>query len=228
MAITLSSYKHEFINFREIQAGRIAPKWLYRSSHPVIHSETDFIMAKLAEEAEIAAVLNLDDNEIKLVTKADHVPWYHCLFKRGCIIALDMGFDCLSDQFSFKLQKGLKFMIDHNGPYLIHCMQGIDRTGFVVMILEMLMEANRNEMINDYMLSFLRRPGFEKGSKRYRIEKNNFVRVLNTIYTIGKKSEGDKFVDAAKNYLLKNTDLTHDEIHLLKLTLSKHKQSQQI
>jgi hypothetical protein len=72
------------------------------------------------------------------------------------------------------------------------------------------------------MLSFSRRPGFEKDSKRYRIEKNNFVRVLNTIYTIGKKSERDHFVDAAKNYLLKNIGLTHEEIHLLELALSKH------
>ncbi|MDR1072421.1 MAG: tyrosine-protein phosphatase [Treponema sp.] len=162
--VTSYSYKHEFVNFREVCAGGIASKWLYRSSHPAAFSETDFTLAKLAEEAEIAAVINLDDNEAELALKADRVPWYHHLFEKGRIIALDMGFDYLSERFKIKLHKGFKFMLERDGPYLIHCLQGIDRTGFVVMILEMLMGADGNEIMNDYMMSFLGRQGFEKGS----------------------------------------------------------------
>ncbi|MDR2193740.1 MAG: hypothetical protein LBP19_04640 [Treponema sp.] len=63
--MTAYSNKREFVNFREVCTAGIASKRLYRSSHPATLSETDFIMAKLAEEAGIAAVLNLVDNEIE-------------------------------------------------------------------------------------------------------------------------------------------------------------------
>jgi protein tyrosine/serine phosphatase len=221
MSTTSYSYKHEFVNFREVCTGMIAPRRLYRSSHPATLSETDFTLAKLAEDAGIAAVINLNDNEIELAVKADRVTWYHYIFKRGCVIALNMGFDCLSDQFNIKLQNGFKFMLEHNGPYLIHCLQGIDRTGFMIMILEMLMAANKNEIINDYMASFLDRPDFEKGSERYQNEKKNFCRVLNKIYAIGKISEDDDLAKAVENYLSKKIGLTLDEINRLKLTLSR-------
>jgi predicted protein tyrosine phosphatase len=219
--MTSNSNRCEFVNFREVFTAEIASKRLYRSSHPAILSETDFIMAKLAEEAQIASVLNLVDNEMELAIKADRVPWYHCLFKRGCIIALDMGFDCLSDWFSVKLKIGFKFMLEHSAPYLIHCFQGIDRTGFMIMLLEMLMGADKDEMVNDYMMSFLCQAGFENGSERYQNEKNNFCRVLQKIYNIGKISKADDFAKSAKNYLLQKIGLTLDEINLLKLTLSK-------
>ncbi|MDR3172818.1 MAG: tyrosine-protein phosphatase [Treponema sp.] len=221
--MTLNSDKHEFVNFREVRMAGIAPGRLYRSSHPAVLSETDFILSKLAEEAGIAAVLNLADNETELAIKAERIMWYYRLFKRGCITALGMGFDFLSGRFSSKLQKGFKFMLEHNGPYLIHCFHGIDRTGFMVMLLEMLMGADKDEMTNDYMMSFFGRPDFENGSEHYQNEKNNFSKVLNTIYTTGKTSEEDDLSKAAENYLLKKTGLTSDEITLLKLTLSKNK-----
>ena len=216
----MTSYKCEYINFREACTTGIASKRLYRSSHPATLSETDFILAELAEEAGIAAVLNLADNEIELDIKADRVPWYHCLFKKGYIIALKMSFDYLSDQFNVKLQKGFKFMLEHNGPYLIHCSKGIDRTGFVVMLLKMLMGADREEMVNHYMMSFSGLPGFENGSEHYQNEKNNFNRLLNTIYTIGKNSKEYDLVKAIENYLSINIGLTLNEIDLLKLMLS--------
>jgi hypothetical protein len=139
-----------------------------------------------------------------------------------------MGFDCLSDHFSFKLKKGFRFMLEHNAPYLIHCFQGIDRTGFMVMILEMLMGAGKEEIVNEYMMSFLGQPDFKNGSKSYKNEKNNFCRVLDIIYNIGKISEEDDLAKVAKNYLSKKIGLTLDEINLLKLMLSKNEQYQQI
>jgi protein tyrosine/serine phosphatase len=220
--MTSHSYKHEFVNFREVCTAGIAPKRLYRSSHPAAHSETDFILAKLAEEAGIASVINLSDNEIELAIKASRIMWYYRLFKRGCIIALDMGFDYLSDLFKAKLHKGFKFMLDHNGPYLIHCLQGIDRTGFMVMILEMLMGSNKNEIINDYMISFLGRQGLEKGSEYYKNEKNNFEKVLKGISGFGIISEKNDFVMAAENYLTKEMGMTASDINNLKITLSKN------
>jgi protein tyrosine/serine phosphatase len=221
MSITPDSYKKEFVNFREVCVGEIAPKLLYRSSHPARLPETDFTLAKLAEDAEINAVINLSDNEIELTIKADRIPWYHYLFKKGRIIALDMGFNYKSDQFSFKLYTGFKFILEHDGPYLIHCLQGIDRTGFMAMILEMLMGADKEEITDDYMRSFLEKPDFEKNSERCRLEKDNFVKVLEEVNDFWGIPKEDGFAKAAENYLLKKIGLSMDEINLLKLTLSK-------
>jgi protein tyrosine/serine phosphatase len=220
MSITLYSYKHEFANFREVCTGMIASKRLYRSSHPVTLSETDLVLAKLAEDAGIESVINLDDNEIQLAIKADRIPWYHCLFKKGCIIALNMDFDYTSNQFNMKLHNGFKFMLEHNGPYLIHCLQGIDGTGSMVMVLEMLMSADENEMINDYMMSFLGRQGFEKGSEHYKNEKNNFKRVLKEISGFEIISGKSNYVGTAEKYFIKEIGLDESEINLLKSILS--------
>jgi protein tyrosine/serine phosphatase len=204
-----------FVNFREICTGGIAPKRLFRSSHPVTCSETDLILAKLAGETEIAAVINLADNDAELEIKAERIPWYHCLYKKNRIIALDMNFDYLSGQFNVKLQKGFKFMIERNGPYLVHCHAGIDRTGFMVMLLEMLMGADKDEITNDYLMSF---PGF--GYKYYGNKRKYVYRVLSAIYTIGETSKICTLAEAAENYLSGKIGLTPDDIHLLKLALS--------
>jgi protein tyrosine/serine phosphatase len=206
-----------FVNFREVCTGGIAPKRLFRSSHPVTCSETDLILAKLAGETEIAVVLNLADNDAELEIKAERISWYHCLFKKRHIIALDMNFDYLSGQFSVKLQKGLKFMLERNGPYLVHCNAGIDRTGFTVMLLEMLMGADKDEIANDYLMSF---PDFEKGFRYYKNRKKYVYKVLNAIYTIGETSKICTLAEAAENYLSGKIGLTPDDIHLLKLALS--------
>jgi hypothetical protein len=89
------------------------------------------------------------------------------------------------------------------------------------MLLEMLMGADKDEMANDYMMSFLGRPGFENGSDTYKNKRDNFMRTLNTIYTVGKTSLKDDLAKAAENYLARIINLSLDEINLLKLTLSE-------
>jgi protein tyrosine/serine phosphatase len=41
-----------------------------------------------------------------------------------------------------KLKAALQFMITHKGPYFIHCFAGVDRTGFVIALMEAFMGAN--------------------------------------------------------------------------------------
>jgi protein tyrosine/serine phosphatase len=199
--------------------GAITPKWLYRSSHPINGNNKDFIIAELAETAKIAAVLNLSDDERVLKRKADLIPWYNKLFQEGCVIAINMGFDFHSDQFGSKINKGIQFIINHTGPYLIHCMQGIDRTGFFVMLLEMLMGASKNEIIGDYMTSFLDRPGFEKKSVYYKREYSNFINILRTLND--EKSVTNKNIPGiAEKYIYENAGLIQSEFHRLRLALS--------
>ena len=214
-------------NFREVCMGAIAPEWLYRSAHPIICDERDFIMAEFAETAKIAAVLNLADDERVLKQKTVLVPWYNKLFQKGCIIGLNMGFDFRSDQFSGKLNKGIKFIISHKGPYLFHCLQGIDRTGFFVMVLEMLMGADREEIVGDYMKSFFGRPEFEKKSVYYKREYSNFINVLRTLNG-GKSVKNKNISGIAEKYIFENVGLIQSELDQLRLILSKNQDEMHI
>jgi protein tyrosine/serine phosphatase len=52
--------------------------------------------------------------------------------------------------FKEGLVKGLRYMIEHEGPYLVHCTYGMDRTGFTIAVLEALMGATAGEIKADY------------------------------------------------------------------------------
>ena len=45
-------------------------------------------------------------------------------------------------------------MLNTDGPYYIHCMEGKDRTGFVCALLEALAGADYSEMCADYMITY--------------------------------------------------------------------------
>ena len=65
-----------------------------------------------------------------------------------------MGVDFAAEEFNAKLKTGLVYLIDNEGPYLIHCNEGKDRAGFVAALLEALGGAEAEEIVEDYMLSY--------------------------------------------------------------------------
>jgi protein tyrosine/serine phosphatase len=142
------------VNFREIRMGGIAPNTLYRSSHPIKDNCQEKSIALLSANAGIAAVLNLHDTHSGILKKAPIAPWYNDLLKNNRVIALDMDFKYYSDDFRKKLKKGLRFIIKTEPPWLIHCHAGVDRTGFVSMVLEAFIGATVKEIIDDYLFSF--------------------------------------------------------------------------
>ena len=142
------------VNFREIRMGSIAPGKLYRSSHPIKDNKQERTISLLAAESRIKTILNLSDNKAEITKKAFYAPWYNNLLKTDRVIALNMDFKHNSDNYRKKLKKGLRFIINTEGPWLIHCHAGVDRTGYVSMVLEAFMGATLDEIINDYLLSF--------------------------------------------------------------------------
>ncbi|MFP3040263.1 tyrosine-protein phosphatase [Treponema primitia] len=142
-------------NFREIYSGRIGHGKLYRSNHPVCDGMQVKEIAFAVGKAGINSVINLVDSETSLKSKIVNCPWYKKLYEAGNVIALHMNMKFMDNLFGRKLKKGILYMVEKNPPYLFHCEAGIDRTGFVSMVLEMLLGAHFNEIVNDYMLSFV-------------------------------------------------------------------------
>jgi hypothetical protein len=142
------------VNFREIRLGGIAPKTLFRSSHPIKDFGQEKTISLLAAENRISAALNLCDTNSAVKLKTFFAPWYDRLYKSGRVIALGMDFSITSERFKRKLKKGLQLIIQTEGPWLVHCHAGVDRTGFVCMVLESFMGAKLDEVVRDYLLSF--------------------------------------------------------------------------
>ena len=77
------------------------------------------------------------------------------LVQNGHVIALGMMTDFVSDEFAEMIVRGLSFLSGQETPYLIHCTEGKDRTGFASMIVEMLMGASEEEIVSEYLLSYM-------------------------------------------------------------------------
>jgi protein tyrosine/serine phosphatase len=143
-------------NFREIHTGKISPKVLYRSNHPIFNGEPVKEIILAAKDAKIQTIINLSDTIRFLTQKVMQCPWYKKILEQNNVIALNlsMNFDILDTKFHEKIHDGLRFMIEHGPPYLIHCEAGIDRTGFLAALLESFMGAKIDDIVKDYMLSF--------------------------------------------------------------------------
>ena len=143
------------LNFREINKGKISPNTLYRSSHPIRNGMQVDDIILTANNAKIKTIINLSDDMSLLESKIENCSWYKEIYEGDNVITLDMGYDILGDQFNEKIKCGLIFMIEHEPPYLIHCEAGMDRTGFLLIILESFMEMVFDDIVKDYMLSFI-------------------------------------------------------------------------
>ena len=208
----------EFANFREIKTAGMAPGILFRSSSPVNpalnrNKEADAAL----QRAGIRTVINLTDSEDRM-KKYEGYPLSG--YAKCDIAALNMGMDFFADEFREKLAEGYRFLSAHDGPYLIHCNEGKDRAGFMAAILECLMGADLNEIITDYMLSFVNYYGITPGSDQYRlISAGNIEASLARAFGAGMKSgDGECLSECAGKYLRK-AGMSKAEIRLLKTKL---------
>ena len=133
-----------------------------------------------------------------------------------------MGVDFESEDFREKLAEGFRYIASHEGPYLIHCNEGKDRTGFAAAILECLMGASAEEVICDYMITYYNYYGITAESEQYlQIANSNIKSSLSKAFGIGAiDKEGVSLADCALDYL-KNLGMTDEEISLLKANLGK-------
>ncbi|WP_369819228.1 SH3 domain-containing protein [Thermoanaerobacter sp. YS13] len=130
-----------------------------------------------------------------------------------------MGLDVTSDDFKVKLVKGLEFMAENKGPYLIHCTEGKDRTGIVAALLEALMGASKDEIVDDYMQSFTDFYGVQKGTEKYNlIAQQNILKILKIIAKADNLDKVD-LAASAYNYLI-SAGMTPEQINMLKVNLS--------
>lgn len=219
-----------YANFRNVTTTGVGKNILYRSSSPINNEINRASFAsELADSVSINTVVNLADtyDSIEKHAKKEdfNSKYYYKLFKKGQVKPVNMGVDVTSSDFSAKLKEALRFIINNEGPYLVHCNEGKDRAGFVSAILEAFMGASYEEIIKDYMITYENYYGVEKDSEQYNaIAKSNIVNAFTTV--ICKLEKGTdisklNLSDYTRKYLL-GIGMTDNELELLKNKLSKN------
>lgn len=155
----------EYANFRAVETTGMGVGTLYRSSSPVRPAYNRNAEADAAlQNALIRTVMNMADSEEIMKSYPDYILTNYA----DCdIIALDMKIDFASDEFRAALADGFRYLASHEGPYLIHCQEGKDRTGFACGILECLMGASAEEVVEDYMITYYNFYGIGPDSEQY-------------------------------------------------------------
>lgn len=148
-----------FANFRELSGGNIAPGRFYRGASPCNnHRNRAADVNGMMRSCNIAYVLDLADSrgtfEDYREEYGEEYTYDWDLFLNDKISFVDMNFEFSNDEYKEWIADGLKDMLKNDGPYFIHCNEGMDRTGFVCAILEGLAGATYEEMRDDYMLSY--------------------------------------------------------------------------
>lgn len=192
----------EFANFRSVKAQNIKEGILYRSASPNDNmiqraSYADSLML----DAKIAFVLNLAEDDEKIIgnmSKEDYKShYYKSLYDNQKVKGLLLNADYGSDDFKKKIAEGLIAMSESEGPYLIHCLEGKERTAFVCLLLEGLCDADYEEIKEDYMISYENYYGINEKNQK----ENYDLLVKGLLDTMIQIIVGDNDLD------LKNVDL---------------------
>ena len=221
-----------FANFRKVKVGNIKDGVLYRSASPINNSRNRAPVAdRLMSAAGIKYIVNLSDGKKEIEKNSSESnfdsPYFLSLYKKNKVMPLSMDFQFKSQGFKKKLAKGLTAMADNPGPYLIHCVEGKDRTGYVLMVLESLLGASYEEIVSDYMITYDNYYDITKENDpdRYEIIKGENIDLM-LHYLIGDEEENQSLSEIsdystyARDYL-KSIGLSEKSITKLVQNLSR-------
>ena len=217
-SVERSDYAHlsdeAFANFRVIDTTGMGAGKLYRSSSPINPDIGRSTYAdKAARDAGILTVINLADPSNAYETPEDS-------YYQTCQVTyLNLGMDPVAEDFKAGLAQGMRSIMNGEAPYLIHCNEGKDRAGFVSAVLECLMGATADEVVEDYMETFFNYYGVEKGTEKYNaVVNSNIIPTLKTIFGVADIYTADLAAEA-EAYLIENLGLSVEEVAELKVKL---------
>lgn len=207
----------QFANFRAVETMGMGQGTLYRTSSPVNPELGRSAYADAAlKKAGVRTVINLADSEKAMKEYPGFEESAYCACSA---IALNLSVDVQGAEFADGFARGLRFLIQNEGPYLVHCTEGKDRAGFVSAVLACLMGAAADEVVADYMTTYENYYGVEKGSERHhRIAQSNICKTLAAVFGVNDIYTADLALEA-QEYLGKTLGLSEEEIAGVKACL---------
>lgn len=211
-----------FANFRALSGGKLKKDFFFRSASPCDDQYGRAETAdRLMRENGVRFILNLADSkdDVSRYEERGFFPGFQALYAEGNVALLDLSANYKSDVFKRRLADGLRTLIRSEGPYLTHCTEGKDRTGFVCALLEALADASYAEIAEDYMITYDCYYGVkaENDPEKYlTIRELKFDGYLRDIAGVGEDAnlEGLRYAPGAKEYL-RSCGMTGEEIGAL-------------
>ena len=206
----------DFANFRAVKVTGIRENILYRSSSPIDPDleRCEYAMQAM-ENAGIRSVINLGDSEAAMTSFEAYADSY---YSQCSILNIEMGYDFTSAEFGEKVKACVLFLIENEGPYLVHCKEGKDRTGMLCAILECFAGASVEEVKADYMATYRNFYHVEQGDETYDvILRNNLVKTLCSLFGVENPETAD-LREKAGSYL-NSIGLTGKQLDALRAKL---------
>lgn len=216
----------DFANFRMVRTTGMGEGRLFRSSSPV-----DPLIGRnryadsLASVAGVKTFVNLANNK---ESAESYIGFAQSYYATQNVVYLDVLPGFASMLFKEGFVRGLRYMVDHDGPYLWHCTYGMDRTGYTIAVLEALMGATAGEIEADYVAThknFFSVNGGEQvalTSKQVELIQAVIVRLMRNAYKLEgvdiSDLENDDLAAATEQYLL-SLGLEQSEIDALRARL---------
>ncbi len=204
----------EFANFRAVSVTGIRENALYRTSSPINPAIGRSAYADAALDSfGIKTIINMADNDEIMRSYPD---FDDTNYSKRNVLALNMGMSVHEEDFRQKLAVAFRFIAANEAPYLIHCKEGKDRTGFAVAVLECLAGASLEEIVADYMLTYYNFYGVKANTVQYEtIAKANILTSLSAELEVDLSDETAELSARAYDYLTR-IGMTGEEIEKLK------------
>ena len=229
--------KEQFANFRSVKAGNLKEGILYRGASPIDNRRNRAsTVDSLLKENNIKYDIDLAD---KLITSntfvsVDNKPllgasnfvigkYFQELMDANKVVLLGMAAAYKTDDFASKMKTMFEAILNNDGPYYIHCLEGKDRTGYVCMVIEALLGATYEELIDDYFITYHNYYGIEKGSNKYEVIKSLHIdEMIRYVFGFDENTNLLKanYKTPVNSYLL-SIGLTQDQIDAIQVKLSK-------
>lgn len=171
-----------FANFRNVKVGNIKEGILYRGASSIDNSygRAKYV-DKLIEEVGVKFDVDLTDNDDKIkrhFSKKDFASnYFKSLYENGKTVLLHMDTNYREQKYRDRVVKALTAMSKNDGPYFVHCVEGKNRTGFVMAVIEGLAGASYDEIVKDHMITFANYYGIteETDKEKYDIIKARYI-----------------------------------------------------
>ena len=210
----------EYVNIRMVTTTGFG-NCFYRGSSPIDNKFKRNTLADAAlAEIGIDISINLSDSK----AKAESLKGFSDTnYSRTSILFNEMGVDYRQESFRNGLKLGYKYIADNEGVYYVHCALGKDRTGIFCAILEALMGASAEEVIEDYMSTFVYFYGLQKGPMYDKIADTNICSAMEEMLELDcsfRDVPTDQLTQATYNFLL-SIGLSDSDIAGLKTNLAR-------
>lgn len=148
----------EFANFRPLGVSTIKENYIFRGASPIDNQRSRVeIVNKLLEKNNVQYEIDIADSkeEYEEFAKEDTGIDYALSLKANNKISyLNLSADYRTDKYIAGVVEALRAIIDNDGPFYIHCLEGKDRTGYICLLIETLSKAPIEEIKEDYLKTY--------------------------------------------------------------------------